>query len=165
MKISNKKKDYIYNMSIKHCIPEELLLGIFILETTYRKWYHRTIENLFVIASILAHILFLRSVKNYTIGCCQIGLANLLISFDRPRYRHSLKLDDLTYVDLVIIIKGMFYRNNIQSCANLTEVLYNREISRGSSKDIIIRRVGEEYNGKYTYGLMLENICSDINRY
>jgi hypothetical protein len=162
MKISEKKLQHIENVAALSKFPSELLLGIYILETTYRKWYHRWAENTLTIISVLLNIITKRKVKNYTIGRCQIGLATILSISGSLRYRHSKKIDNLSINDLKIIIKGMSFKGSVYLCFVHLNKLYNTELLRGTNKDILIRRIGEEFNGRYIYGLLLEDLCESI---
>lgn len=159
MRINNKKLQHIENVATLYKLPNELLLGVYILETAYRKWYHRCVENIFTILSIVLNITLKRKVKNYTIGRCQIGLATILSLSGELRYRHSKKIDNLDINDLKIIIKGMNFKGSVDLCSIHLKKLYGTELLRGTDNDILIRRVGEEFNGRYIYGLLLEDLC------
>ena len=159
MKISKRKCTHILNTSTTQSIPQELLLGVYMLETTYRKWYHRIAENALTILSVILCIFFKRPVRNYTIGCCQIGLATLLTISGRARYRHSAQIDNLKWDDLACIMRGMTFSRNVEVCSKHLKNLLDRELIRGTMYNTAIRNVGEDFNGKYTYGLMLEDLC------
>lgn len=162
MKISKNKSNYFEYMSIKYDIPKELLIGIFTIETTYRKFYHRLAENILTVLSIVLNILFNGKVKNYTVGRCQIGLATILSLSGNYKYRHSKHITNLTFKDLLIIMKAMNFKGSVEVCASHLRVLYEKELSRGADEEILIRRIGEEFNGRYIYGLILEDMYNDL---
>lgn len=134
MKVRARNQSYLTQVAASFQVPSELLMGIYVLETTYRKWYHRILENVLTIMSILLNFIFKRRVKNYTIGPFQVGLATLLTNAGHPRYRHCLQLEKIDMKEFKIILEGMTFRGSAKACAQHLEKVYLREVVR--SKDI-----------------------------
>jgi len=142
----------------KHGIPYEILLGIYTLETTYRVAIHRFAENSIVTILLFLNIMFGVRVKNFTIGHCQVGLATILICSGSPVYRHSKHLVGLSLQDCSTIIRAMRKNTNINCCAQYISSVYSNFASIYGVGGTLVRRLGELYNGTYTYGLLLDNL-------
>ena len=148
-----------------HC-DFTLLLGIYTMESFFRPLPYRMAEYGMLLAEGLLCPLRGSQVKNYTIGPCQLGLSTLL------RY-HGYSVE-LHCKRVPIPSVGAFlslYRT--AGTAYSAEVLaYRLQAAMEQAKqayperfDLQCRSVGEEFNGRYSYGLMLEQVCGFISSY
>ncbi len=149
----------------KYAIPCELLIGVYDIETTYRKWYHRWAENTLVFIGALMNILFHIRIRNFTIGRCQVGIATILCRFGFPRYRHCAEIDKLSLGEFKYIIKAMTIRGSIDCCAWALKGYYQEEMMFANDVHTAIINVGQRYNGTYTYGILLDKICGNNLQY
>ncbi|MBQ2931879.1 MAG: hypothetical protein IJE62_03410 [Clostridia bacterium] len=108
------------------------------------------------------NLLFKRPLKNYTIGICQVGISTILSYYGKKTYQHLEKIDRLSLGDVCNIIKGIYYKNNILVfCYRISYICgksYFGEYTESQQAQI----VGEEYNGKYLYGLRLQALVEDM---
>lgn len=156
MRRNAKLNNYIKEIASKNDIPYAILYGIINIETSYRKLYFRIAEYFCTICSYLTLKLFKIPMKNYTVGVCQVGIAMILSSQDRNIYIHNKYINRIEKGDFLKIIKSFFKRNNIEVCASFLKTIYLDEIMKHSNMKIVVRRIGEKYNGHLSYGLMLE---------
>lgn len=158
----NKHQRNILNkVAINYSVPLELVNAIIGIETTYRKWYHRFIENFLVIVQIAFYHLLGTKIRNFTIGHCQIGIASILLFNGRNIYRHCRFIPNLEKGDTIKIIQAMRFEQNVTICINMLEKFYLKEVMQSNDIDIVFRRVGENYNGSYSYGLMVNQLCQN----
>ena len=159
-RLSPPRMEKVLDIASTYSFPPKLLLGIYILETTYRKRHHRIAENSLTVLSIMLHLLFRRKIRNFTIGCCQVGLTTLLSMSGNLRYRHAKHIGELSFKDISTILDGMSFKGSVAACAKWLENAFMKELYRNTSgkENILVRHLGQEYNGRYTYGLLLEDI-------
>lgn len=151
---------YLNELASFHEIPQNLLVGIYLIETSFRPWYFRIGENILVIFCSILNLLFKKPFKNYTIGRCQIGIASILKYHGRSTYKHTKYITAITVEDLLNIIKSMYYKNNLEICSNMIVPLYKKSFYTANNYNGQLCHVGEEYNGRYSYGLLLEDIVN-----
>ena len=149
--------EYINRTATEYSLPSALLYGVFTLETTYRRWYHRTAENILVVAMFFLNRLTGKPIRNFTIGCCQIGLATILTRHGHPKYRHSISLGNLSFEEFKVILYGMTFKASVECCAWTLSQYYADEMIRTNDLHTAIRNVGELFNGSHTYGILLEH--------
>jgi hypothetical protein len=150
--------------AIRQGIPEDLLLGIMKIETTYRTIFHRTAENILTITGAVLCRLFRFKMKNYTIGCCQVGIASILSYFNHAYYGHSKRIAHIKFVWIRHLLYAMTARGSIEICAwKLTETYLSAMYKSKDTSDAY-REIGYRYNGTFSYGIMLDNICLAFRR-
>jgi len=154
--------DVLRKNAEKYKVPFNLLFGIYIMETTFRRGFFRLAENSATILGILKNICFGSPVKNYTIGRCQVGLTSILIFYGYDNYNpHSLYVQGFNFYMLMLVFKSMFYKTNIEVFSKKVALYYNHIVNLSPDNAIIL--TGEFYNGKFSYGLALERIVNDLN--
>lgn len=167
-KVYNKKrikwhKKYIRHLrrlSINYNMPENLLIGIYLIETSFRPLYFRVGEYVLVLLGSFLNLIFMVPLKNYTIGRCQIGIAAILQYYGKDTYKHTKYIKKITIDDFINIVKAMQYKTNFQICAEMVAGYYQKTLYTASSYNLRLRYVGEEFNGRYSYGLLLEDIVN-----
>lgn len=146
----------------EHC-DFPLLLGIYTMESFFRPLPYRIAEYGMLLAEGLLCPLRGGRVRNYTIGPCQLGLSTLL------RYQgYSVELHCKRVPIPTIGAFLSLYRAS--GTAYSAEVLaYRLKAAMEQAKqqypgrfDLQCRFVGEEFNGRYSYGLMLEQVCAYV---
>ena len=161
----DKHMNYLKILCKNKKIPVNLLLGIYLIETKYRPLYYRIGEYSIALLGCLLNITIKKPVKNYTIGYCQVGLSSILNYYGRKTYRHVRYIENLTFSDLINIIKSIYYKNNFKICLDVTYSIYEKTIKIGDDYNIQIRQIGKQFNGKYSYGFMLELVVCWLDNY
>lgn len=151
---------------LKACEPletsrknEAVLLSIYIVETHFRKMMYRQGEYIIAFASAIVSVLFKRPMKNYTIGKCQLGIATICNYYGGCYYQHQR----------YILIRGIKALGNIFSITileNTVKILNYRvlPIIKRAEKiypdniELQMYYIGEQFNGRYSYGLLLYEV-------
>lgn len=143
-------------------IPFYVLLGIFIIETTNRTLVYRLIEYVAATAFGLISIIFKKSMKNYTVGVCQVGIGNILyMDLNRDiRYDKYIKLKN--YNELKTVVMAYKKNNNIRMSAMLIKEFLNESMELNSDRQI--RYIGQKYNGKIEHGVLLSKLVQALEK-
>ena len=152
--ISNKRKTrYLSEVFKKYNLNISVCLGIYNIETKYRRTLFRFCENIWFVKDFVLNKLFKKQIKNLTVGVFQIGLTSILKYNGYNIWQYYDYLPDMTLKQFVCIIKAMSFKNNV-------EIFCKKVSAYGTDCDDInrmIARYGELYNGKVNYILMLNS--------
>lgn len=164
--ILKKHKKSIYSLrgcAKEYGVPPNVLIGIYMLEVTFRSRLFRLGEYMATIVGICCNILFKIPVKNYTIGKCQVGLTSILYYHGLSEYNlHSRKVDDFNFSKFLLVLKSISFKTNSRIFADKIS-RYHKNIANSPSSQNLIIFIGEYYNGKLGYGLSLEKIVNDLD--
>jgi len=163
-----RKRQIVNKRYLKHIeylaetydIPRNLLLAIYLMESNFRPFLYRVAEYSMTSLGGVNNIILNKPLKNYTIGICQIGLAAILKFNGESVYKHVRYIQAISRKDFVNIIKSIYYKNNLEICAQMLSGLYKRSFSVSENYKLRLRYIGEEYNGRYSYGLFLEEVVN-----
>lgn len=162
LRYSNKKIKEIKNMALDDDI-KKILIGIYIIENTYRNIFCRSIEYTLLIISVILNVIFKVPVRNYTVGIFQIGITSILIFYGDKTYDvHQKVINKLTKEQLSFVLKGIFYNNNLQICLWKINQYYKKLKSKGYNYYSLVGHIGELYNGDIGYGFKLQEIVNNI---
>lgn len=146
----------------ENCDPT-LLLGIYTLESYYRPLNIRLAEYAMLLGEGLLCPFRGGQIRNYTIGPCQIGLSTLL------RYRHcSVELHcKRVPIPSVRAYLSLFRAASIAYSAGVLSYRLGDAMQQAKQNypgrfHLQCRYVGEAFNGRYSYGLLLEQACRFI---
>lgn len=138
---------------------KQVLISICSIEGYFRPFLFRVGEYFFVFLLGLYSAVFKRQMRNYTIGISQIGVTSVLNSYGYSYYEHEKDIH-LTCVKQVFL---MLSACNPRTSINITLQKISPQIDR--AKRIYpndwrqqVRWIGEVYNGRYSYGLLLEDV-------
>lgn len=149
-------KEYLrrYGLNVSVC------LGIYNIETTYRKFLFRICENVFFVFNFIANKLFKCKIKNITIGVFQIGLTSILSCNGYKIWQYYDYLPEMTFKQFACVVKAMFFKNNVE--------MFCKKVSAYGTEceDInrMIARYGELYNGNVDYILMLNSEYNKLEK-
>lgn len=151
----------IYDNAEKQKVPFCVLLGIYIIETTNRTIVYRWIEYILTFFIGFFSFLFKIRIKNYTVGVCQIGLGNiLLMNFNKDK-RYDKYFIINSFSEYKAIIKGFNKKNNIKLAAILIKEFILESGNMNPNRQI--RYIGQIYNGRMEYGILLSKIVQALN--
>jgi hypothetical protein len=155
-----KVMNAIIQCAAKYNVPFEILLGIYLIEIHGRPFWFRFAENLILCIRLLFGLVFKSPIPNYTIGRFQIGVATILknVGYECDIHSRTIQLKDATQI--LLIIKSMWWRNNLLIACKYISTLY-RECS-DLRQNRAIRYLGISYNGHVSYGLFLEYLVGRI---
>lgn len=159
--ISSKRRIRFIKDNLKiHGLNISVCLGIYNIETTYRKFLFRTCENAFFILNFIANKLFKCKIKNITIGVFQIGLTSILKCNGYSIWQYYDYLQKMTFNQFVCVVKAMFFKNNVK--------IFCKKVSAYGTdyEDInrMIAKYGKLYNGSVNYILMLSNEYNKLEK-
>lgn len=143
-------------------LPSNLLVGIYLIETYYRPWYIRNIEFIVTIFGMIKTSMLKKPFKNYTIGRCQIGISYILKFNGKDIYKHVRKINSIKTNDFICVINSMHYRTNFYICGKMVKNHYEKSKNVGDY-NLMLRHIGQAYNGRYSYGLLLEEVVSYLD--
>lgn len=155
------------NLCIKfgeeHETNPNVLLSIFTIETFYRPLWMRIAEYCMVFFGCIRCLLLRIPMKNRTIGRCQLGLATILNYYGGNYYQHSHDI-------LISSISEMCRIYSVLSKERVIEILAYRlqPISRRAIciypdvREKRIRYIGEQFNGQYSYGMLLAEVFHQL---
>lgn len=146
-----------------HKLPKNLLAGIYLIETYFRPMTIRYAEYVMTVFGMIRNKISKSPFKNYTIGRCQLGVAYILKYYDKYTYKHVKKIYSLTIRDFGNIIRSMHYKENFKICAVMIEDIYKRALRTTDDFNLQLRIIGQAFNGRYSYGLLLEEVVNFLN--
>lgn len=164
IKRHKKHIKYLRSLSEEYNMPKNLLAGIYLIETNFRPWYFRIGEYTFVILGAFLNMIFKIPLKNYTIGKCQIGISSILNFYGRNIYKHTRYIEHISKEDFLNIVNAMFDKKNFEICAKMVNGFYKRSLNTANNYNFQLRHVGEEFNGRYSYGLLLEEVVCLLDK-
>jgi hypothetical protein len=156
-KKTNSIKDYCH----KRDFPVEvknIAIAILLIEQYFRPNHKRLLEYVLLNTNIVLSLLFKIKLHNYTIGKSQVGLTYVLRYYGFNRSIHSKYLYSLSLREAVTVLFLFNFYDEVAILLKRVSIYYNHLDS--NSCDNILRKVGEMYNGKYSYGLLLESVYS-----
>ena len=104
-------------------------------------------------------------IKNFTIGKCQLGLATILNFYGGNHYQHARFINISSFSEMKQIFSVIFMDRSIEILVfrlkpiskRATIIFPNKQVSQ-------LRYIGEQFNGRYSYGLMLTDIYKKIGQ-
>jgi hypothetical protein len=152
----------ICNNAKKYDVPFSVLLGIYIIETTNRNIIYRFAEYAITMIYGVLSLLFKMPIKNYTIGVFQIGLGNILSLKLNQNKKYTEYLVIRNFNEYITIIKGFKKSNNIELASILVESLIKESENLSYLRQI--RYVGQKYNGRIEYGILLYKLVQALEK-
>ncbi len=136
-----------------------VLLSVLIIETFYRPLWMRVIEYCAVFFGCLQCLLLKLPMKNYTIGKCQLGLATILNFYGHSYYQHSRKILISTFSEIKQIFSIIINKRAIEILAyRLQPITHKASCIYPEIQKNRIRYIGEQFNGRYSYGMLLSEV-------
>ena len=146
--------------------PTNLLVGIFLIESKARPLIARSIEYLCVFAGIAGQLFFQKPVKSYTIGKFQVGLPEIMNYIGVNVYDHT------PYVKVPVskipaFLNALLEPTQVEILTIEVLRFYKRAVKIYGEKNVdkICIYIGEQYNGRYSYGLLLGSIVSKLSEW
>ena len=137
------------------------LLGIYTLEGWFRPGVFRAGEYALVLAEGALALFRRGEAPNRTLGPCQLGLSTMLrargrdVPLHTPRIRYGGPGDCLSMLRAASVPYALRLLDG-----RLGETFAEAAARWPERPELRRRRVGEEFNGQYAYGLMLEDVCA-----
>lgn len=158
-KAKGKKLRYLNYKCNEYNISQKVCAGIYEIESMHRNIIFRIAENSATLVGLILNYTFRVPLKNYTIGCCQIGISSILYLSGFYSYEHITYIEKLTLKEVLIIIKSMYYKNNIDLLCKKISLYYKKYKYLHTVDELQAAAIiGQLYNGKYIYGLQLQEI-------
>lgn len=140
-----------------------VLLSVFLIETFYRPLWMRIAEYSVVFWGCVGCLLLKRPIKNYTIGKCQLGLATILNFYGGNHYQHSHKILISSVSEIRQIFSVISEENSIKILAyRLQPITHKAMRIYPNLRKNRIRYIGEQFNGRYSYGMLLNEVFCQI---
>lgn len=157
----------VKNLCIKfgseYGINSDVLLSIFTIETFYRPLWMRVVEYCVVLGSCVRCLLLKIPVKNRTIGRCQLGLATILNFYGGNHYQHSHNISISSFSEVRQIFSVMSKERTIEILAYRLQPITHRAVSiYPDLRENRIRYIGEQFNGRYSYGMLLTEVFRQL---
>ena len=154
----------LQNAERKNGFPANLLVGIYLIESGARPLPARAVEYLCVLVGIVGQILFHKPVKSYTIGKYQLGLPEMLNYIGVNTYAHS-PFVSIPIRKIPALLKSLQKSEQVKIFAGEVLRFYKKAINIYGEQDVdkICIYIGEQYNGRYSYGLLLGSIVSELS--
>ena len=144
-------------------VDYRILLSIYMIESFFRPLPIRIVEYVFAFCGSLRCLLTSKQVKNYTIGPCQIGLATILNYYGIVNYRHKKKIRIDSVKQIWLVFSAISTKVSLRILENsLTPICKRAKEIFSEDVDNQLYYIGEQYNGRYSYGLMLSEVYSWI---
>lgn len=153
---SKRYEKYCHAYSQQFNISSDTLFCICCIERICRPYYQRCVEYFFTVIGIILNLIFRIPLKNYTVGCCQIGLANILRYNGFSFYGHLDKIYKFRPNMVIPVLKAFSPRWSIKICAFLIEDYSNK--FKATSISNYNKQLGFRYNGTIEYGILLNNL-------
>ena len=140
-------------------IDSNVLLGIYAIETFYRPFYFRLVEYFLVVVGGFNCLLLKRPLKNFTIGKCQLGLATILNYYGYDYYQHSKYISIKSFVEIGKLMSIISTDKCIEILAYKLKTIVNRgdRIYPNRNRNYF-RYIGEQFNGRYSYGMLFSEV-------
>lgn len=144
-------------------VPRELVQAVYGIETSFRPWWLRCVENGAMCLMMLKCLMVKGEFLNLTIGPYQIGCHLIADHHGHAYSRNGTKLVARSTLGLAIDIgKAMTFRGNLVIAVRRLSQLYLSALGTGLTHDEAIRFVGLQYNGTEWYGDLLLLICRQL---
>lgn len=141
------------------------MTSIFTIESYFRPFLFRLAEYGIVLITGTVSAVFGSSMRNYTIGPCQLGLATICNYYGAQYYQHQprIKLKN---------IKCLFQLLSVAFLSSSAKILYYRifplfcraQKIYPDDKERQMYYIGEQYNGRFSYGLMLYEVSRGLEK-
>lgn len=143
---------------------DNIILSIILIETHFRPWYARLVEYILTFGEGIYSVLFHRPMKNFTIGISQIGIAHLLNSYGYNYYPHARSIVLVKFNQLLLIFHVILTKDVInQTISHVSPLLIQVQTVFPDDLSQQLVWLGELYNGRYAYGLLLEDVFNRIS--
>lgn len=144
-------------------VNSDILLSIFTIETFYRTFWMRVAEYSVVFWGCIRCLLLKKPIKNYTIGKCQLGLATILNFYGGNYYRHSQNILISSISEIKQIFSVISEEKAIKILAYQLQPIAHKAIRiYPDLRKNRIRYIGEQFNGRYSYGMLLTEVFNQI---
>lgn len=158
---SERKMSYIKKTVERYGLDVSVCLGIYSIETKYRKFFFRVCEDVWFVKDFILNKLFKRKIRNLTVGVFQIGLTSILKYNGYDIWQYYDYLSNITFKQFFCILRAMSFKNNVEIfCKKVSE--YG---TSGEDINLLIARYGELYNGNVNYILMLNSEYNRLQKY
>ena len=144
-------------------INSNVLLSIFTIETFYRPLWMRLGEYCVVFFGCIRCLLLKIPMKNRTIGRCQLGLATILNFYGGTHYQHSHGILISSVSEVRQIFSVLSKERAIEILAYRLQPISHRAICiYPELRENRIRYIGEQFNGRYSYGMLLTEVFHQL---
>lgn len=149
----------------RYHIDPSILVSICIIESFFRPLPIRLGEYIIVLLLSMKCVVCRTAIKNYTIGKCQLGLSTILNFYGRNIYQHTKFINIFTFAE----VKQLFGVISIRNSIDILSYRLDPIVERGkriypNNERSLIRYIGEQYNGRYSYGLLLEDVYQQAKK-
>lgn len=161
-------KEYLNNLENDTGLLQNTLCAIYLIETTARPLYARFAEYVVMTCRMLLCFLIKIPLPSYTIGQFQIGIPYILQYAGKDIYEHVDRIRKITFRDMIAVWKSATWKMQVELAVYRLNPITRRakNIYHVAEEDHDYRAyvyIGEQYNGKYSYGLFLQEIADYLN--
>ncbi len=166
--MQNKELQPIFDqLTTEYNLPRGLLRTITRIEQAARPRYARIAEYSVLFLAFVRNKVFRVPIKNYTLGKCQLGISTILNYYNYGLYQHLKHIQTLSIKQILIIYSSAMsvkqYCILAKHLAPINERACNIYPDSSNENDLASRYIyiGEEFNGRYSYGLRLAELMRE----
>lgn len=142
----------------------QCMAAIYAIESYFRPTMFRVGEYCIVILSGLASIFLGTPLKNYTIGVCQLGLATICNYYGANYYQHQAQIRFKSLKNLFDVLSVISQAQSARILLyRLSPMLIRAQNIYPKDTDQQLCYIGEQFNGRFSYGLMLCEVRKELN--
>lgn len=162
-KIGISVKNLCVKLGNEYEINPNILLSVFTIETFYRPLRMRAVEYCVVFGACIRCLLLKKPMKNRTIGSCQLGLATILNFYGGNHYQHSHDILIFSFSEMRQIFSVISRERAIEILAYRLQPITRRATRiYPDLRENRIRYIGEQFNGRYSYGMLLTEVFRQL---
>ena len=137
-------------------VDPDLVVSIYIIESFFRPLYLRFCEYCLVLFAAMYCLVFKHPIRNYTIGCCQVGLSTILSYYGIQTYQHALTVMISNSKDMLRILSVISKRKSIDILVfRLAPIIQRANRIYPNKLESRLNYIGEQFNGRFAYGMLL----------
>ncbi|QOR35999.1 hypothetical protein IMX26_04065 [Clostridium sp. 'deep sea'] len=161
-----KRTKKINEAADNYNIDPSILMSLYIIETYYRPFYARIFEYIILFLEWIFCNILNKPIRNYTIGPFQLGISKILFFGNIKKCDiHISSIDSLSLFQVFKIYKYCILENNLDLCCKNISIIQHNNKRKWSNSISNVGRIGQIYNGKISYGILLMKLSSFIKEY
>jgi hypothetical protein len=138
-----------------YTVDPDIVASIFIIETFFRPFYMRFCEYCLLLVSAMNCLIFKHPIKNYTIGCCQVGLSTILNYYGIQTYQHAHTVMLSGFADLRLMYSVISKKKSVEILTfRLAPIIQRANRIYPNKLKSRLNYIGTQYNGRFAYGML-----------
>ena len=136
-------------------VDPDIVVSIYIIESFFRPFYMRFCEYCLLFAAAMYSLVFKHPIRNYTIGCCQVGLSTILNYYGIQTYQHAHTVLIPSFSDLMRIYGIISKRKSVEILIfRLAPIIQRANRIYPNKLKSRLNYIGTQFNGRFAYGML-----------